>query len=87
MTEPPRHDTQEMSTEEIREAIETMDPDSVTPPSMISEVILAAQFPDGVTCPDCGCFFVPKNASIDDKPTLDDENTLDDSVEAPTRAT
>ena len=78
MAEPPRHDTQRMSTEEILEAIETMEPDSVSPPSMVSEVILAAQFPDGVTCPDCGCFFVPATTSEED------ETTVDSSIEAPT---
>ncbi len=81
MTEPPRHDTQEMSSEEIRAAIETMEPDSVSPPSMVSEVILAAQFPDGITCPDCGHFFVPATASTRD------ETTVDDTPEAPTRST
>jgi hypothetical protein len=77
MTEP-RHDTREMSTDEILKAIDRMDPDSVAPPSMVSEVILAAQFPDGVTCPDCGHFFVPA-------PKLaNDEITMDSQTEAPT---
>lgn len=67
MTEP-RHDTHEMSLDEIRAAIDAMPADSVAPPPPVAEAILDTQFPQAVSCPSCGSIFVPGASSAGDEP-------------------
>lgn len=68
----PRHDTDKLSLDEIRALVDQMPADSTAPPPLVQEAILSAQCPAAVSCPDCGCVFVPGASSADGPDTMVD---------------